>query len=475
MAETLVNRVSEIIHRYNMLPVRARIGVAVSSGADSVALLHLLRGLGEPEQVEFLVLHMNHQLRGEESEADEAFVRSLAASCGLAFLGAKAVRETGNLEAVARRQRHEFFGHAKAEQDLAAVALGHTQSDQAETVLHHLLRGSGIAGLAGMRFVSPQGLIRPLLGVSRQEVRSWALSENLSWREDSSNADLSFTRNRLRLETMPALRASYNDKLEAALARTSELAQTEEDFWQHESQRLFSTLARPNRLGVVLPVSGLAALPLASRRRLVREVIARLNHNRLTSLDFSHVEAVLSLCRTAEAHDRVAVPSIDAIRSFDSLLLAKTGRLASEKRGYRLELTEDVCELPWGLGTICAGPVKPRAHICDKFKKDQEFSIQSVDLSASALRGRQLFIRNWEPGDKLQRAGHQSYEKVKRLFQESRIVLWERRHWPVVECEGEIVWVRRLGVSEGFAFRPEDAEGVELVYRSPAEGRDGVL
>ena len=141
---TLPERVAEIIPRYNMLPQSGRVGVAVSGGADSVALLHILHGLWN----DLVVLHVNHHLRGEESDGDEAFVRKLAESLGLEILVEHAIPGAGNLEQEARRARRAFFLRCHLER----VALGHTRSDQAETVLFRLLRGSGLTGLAGMRY-----------------------------------------------------------------------------------------------------------------------------------------------------------------------------------------------------------------------------------------------------------------------------------------------------------------------------------
>src|SRR6478735_4184777 len=170
LAGTLPERVAEIIPRYNMLPAGGRVGVAVSGGADSVALLHILRDLWS----ELVVLHVNHHLRGEESDGDEAFVRELAQSLGLTIVVEHAVPPAGNLEQEARRGRRAFFLRCREELDLKRVALGHTRSDQAETVLFRLLRGSGLTGLAGMRPASDDGFIRPLLTTSRDEVRRWA-------------------------------------------------------------------------------------------------------------------------------------------------------------------------------------------------------------------------------------------------------------------------------------------------------------
>ncbi|HTU46307.1 MAG TPA: tRNA lysidine(34) synthetase TilS, partial [Bryobacteraceae bacterium] len=175
LAETLLDRVAEIIPRYSMLEPGDRVGVAISGGADSVVLLHLLHRLAPRLQIGLALLHVNHHFRGAESDADEAFVRKLGDALELEVLVTSGAVSGGNLEQEARQVRREFFRRCMAERGLKRVALGHTRSDQAETVLFRLLRGSGLAGLAGMYPVTQDGFIRPLLTTSREEVRQWAI------------------------------------------------------------------------------------------------------------------------------------------------------------------------------------------------------------------------------------------------------------------------------------------------------------
>ncbi len=460
-----------------MLTAGSQTGVAVSGGADSIALLFLLKSLALRFETKLMVLHVNHQLRGVESDEDEDFVRSVASGMSLPFLTARSrPAEEGNLEAEARQLRRQFFRECAVSHGIARIALGHTRSDQAETVLHHVLRGSGTAGVAGMRFSTRSGIVRPLLDISREEVRTWASQEGLQWREDSSNNDLRFTRNRLRLETIPALRVTYNQNLEGALAHAAELAQAEEEHWMQLVEKTFAGFVQRHRLGLIFHIGDVEHLDLALRRRLLRRALSELRSDGITGIDFSHVEDILAVCTSAYGHDRVTIPGAEAIRSFDTLLLTAAGAMASEPRGYRIPLTVDTRhELPHGAGRICISRREPEPLICDKFKEDQEFIYQLVCLDAKALAERPLLVRNWEPGDELQRSGHKSSEKIKRLFQENRVLLWERRHWPTIECEGEVVWVREFGVAEKFTAKENDPSRVRLAYGYRAGTRGKVL
>ncbi|MBV9766778.1 MAG: tRNA lysidine(34) synthetase TilS [Acidobacteriaceae bacterium] len=460
---------AEIIPRYSMLSAGDRVGMAVSGGADSVVLLHILQRLSHRFQVNLVGLHVNHHLRGAESDADEEFVRTLGKSLGIEVFTENAELGEGNLEQMARQARRKFFQVSMEQHGLSSVALGHTRSDQAETVLFRFLRGSGLAGLAGMRMVTGDRLIRPLLTTSREEVRNWAAAEGIMWREDSTNSDLNFGRNRLRHQTIPWLAREFNPNLEAVLAGTAELAQSEEDYWFQEIEPRYREITKRTHLGSILHVPFLAALPTAVQRRVLRRALLDVRGD-LRSIDREHIEAILSLCPGTHGHARVIVPGIDALRSFDELLLTKPGELNSEKRHYCLEVpVGGECQLPFRAGSLNLNWVKREDEFCANFKEEQEFRVEVAYLDADALTGPtsrpSLQVRNWEPGDELQRQGHRQPQKIKSLFQEQRVVLWERRHWPVAVAGEEVVWVRQFGSAAKFSGSHESHRSVRLIYR----------
>jgi len=453
-----------------MLSAGDQAGVAVSGGADSVVLLHILHRLAPELGVRLKVLHCNHGLRGRESDDDEAFVREQARSLGLECLVDRAQVPEGNLEQEARRARKAFFQRCIAEHSLARVALGHTRSDQAETVLFRVLRGAGLAGLCGMRMIGEGGLIRPLLTVSRSEVRSWATAEGLRWREDSSNGSLEFARNRLRNEAIPALAAHFNPNLEGVLAGMAELAQDEEDYWNQQIEPTYREITKRTELGSILQTDALKAFHVAVQRRLIRRALLDLRGD-LRSLDMEHVAAILRICNSSHGHDRVMAPGVDALRSFGTLLLTQPGRLQDSPRHYRVNLNYgEPCELPFRAGWICANRVTQQGLNCANFKEDRELRVEIADLDAGVLDRQDgelasLSVRNWEPGDQIQRAGHGQPEKIKTLFQEGRVLLWERRHWPVVAAGDEIVWVRKFGPAATFAASAGTTQLVRITYR----------
>ncbi len=264
--------------------VSGSIVAAVSGGPDSVALLRALRdarGVGP-----LVAAHLNHQLRGADSDADEAFVRDLcdhlAVPCHVQRLDVQAiaVSEGANLEGTARRLRYDWLARAATEEGLGAVATGHTADDQAETVLHRLLRGTGLQGLRGIalrRELAPGvALVRPLLTTTRAEVMAYLHGLGQAYRQDSTNFDPAFTRNRIRHQLLPLLAAEYNPEIVAVLARLA--AQADEAHAAEEEQaRALLAAAELPRAGTVLVFDGsqLSAAPPHQVRALFRLVWQR--------------------------------------------------------------------------------------------------------------------------------------------------------------------------------------------------------
>ena len=240
-----------------------RIGVAVSGGADSVALLHLFVELREVLGIVVCVAHFNHKLRGKASEADEKFVATLAAQHGLEFfvgrenIAAKAKRERANLEDAARRARYAFFEQLVKEGRVSRVAVAQTADDQAETVLAHIMRGTGLAGLAG---IHPQAgsVFRPLLAIRRAAPRAYLREKQQKWREDASNRDETRTRARIRHKLMPFLEKKFPGPVVEHLCLLAQLAREDNSFLDFAARTRVNEVARENRAGISVPVSELA-------------------------------------------------------------------------------------------------------------------------------------------------------------------------------------------------------------------------
>jgi tRNA(Ile)-lysidine synthase len=446
----VIERVAATIARYGMFAPGQRVGVAVSGGADSVCLLLALRELAPGLGLSLSVLHLNHQLRGDESDADERYVGELASQYGLEVRSARAdvlkiASETGdNLEQAGRRVRREFFLDFLRRGALDRVALGHTRSDQAETVVFRFLRGAGTAGLAGMRPLTREGLARPLIEIERAEVEQFLKDRGVVWREDASNRDPRFARNRIRHDLLPRL-AQENPALPATLARLAVVAADEERYWEAEIDRVVGGRLIRRPPAALFRVDWIGALHPAVARRVIRHAIQAVKGD-LLSIGMEHVERILELTENREGSTRLQAPGVDVLRSFDWVRMAPPGTYVEETRGYELRVpVPGNVELPGGRSSLSLGLQPEAAAAGSAYNKD------GAELDWGRISGG-LQVRSWRPGDRYRPLGHTCETKIKFLFQDARIPLWERRGWPVLTCGDSIVWCAKFGPATEFAI-----------------------
>jgi tRNA(Ile)-lysidine synthase len=442
------SKVLHYIRDRGLMRAGDRVCVAVSGGADSVALLRVLLELRSELGIVLAVAHFNHQLRGDESEADEAFVADLARQCGLEFFAGRAdVREHAvnskqSVEAAGRELRYQWLRRLAGEQRFDSVAIAHTLDDQAETVLLRFLRGAGTRGLAGIYpelFTDAQRkirIVRPLLCVTRDEVEGYLTSLGQSWREDESNRDHRFARNRVRHELLPLLARDYNPNIRQVLRDTAELSRAEEEYWQtlveHELE------ARTSGAVDRLSLANFTALPLALQRRLLRGFA----ETEGLALDFEHVELLLRCARGEHPKTELA------------------GGWMGLRRGECLELRAIQPE-PTFAGYECVLPIPGEVQLAEvgltlrativreEFAKETS---EPDNLLSAELLGTELTVRNWRSGDRFWPVHSGSEEKLKRLFAGKHIPAEQRPSWPVALSGEQIVWVRGFPVARAFAW-----------------------
>ncbi|MBI1897153.1 MAG: tRNA lysidine(34) synthetase TilS [Acidobacteria bacterium] len=434
----VIGRVFETIRRHAMFHAGQRAGVAVSGGPDSVCLLHVLAELAPRLGVTLTVLHLNHKLRGEQSEADARFVCTAAASLGIpALVREEDVRARGgNLEQAGREARYSWFRGFIASGDLDCVATGHTRPDQAETVLYRLIRGAGTAGLAGILPVT-EGIVRPLLDCDRPEIGEWLKKRGIPWREDPTNLDKSLIRNKIRSELLPYLQL-INPGISATLAHTATLAREDEDYWRDQVEDAAGRLLRVERDAVVVNAQDLVNLPTALARRLIRYAMQRVKGG-LRGVDFEHIDSVLRLAGRRTGQGRVRTPLLDIVRSFEWVRLARPSGPAP---AFEMPLSAPgEAALPLGRVRLEAIEI---SGMNDSPAVPGGYNGVSI-LDADRLSG-PLTVRSWRPGDRIVRAPG-AVEKLKVLFHKARIPVWDRQEWPVIASGDRIIWARRFGVA----------------------------
>ncbi len=446
----LVAAVARTIRREGLIRPGDRVAVALSGGSDSVALTWLLRTIAADLGASIAgLVHINHGLRGAASDEDAAFCRALALRLRLPIdvhhrdVAAEARTRRVSLEVAARVARYEGLDESAARLGATVVATGHTEDDQAETVLLRLLRGAGTRGLSGIR-MRRGTFIRPLLETRRALLRRYLTALGEPWCEDVSNADVAIPRNRIRHELVPVL-ADIAPGGVAALARLARLAQDDEEFVEHQ--------ANARSAGVVLgagtiDAAALSALPAALARRLVRKIAEDSAPN--TQLSARHIEAVRGLAGTDNPLGALDLPGLSVLRRRGTIEFAPGPRpepvRAAPWPERRLEVPGSV-ELPEAGVTIQARRVNADDTVVVGQERDGARGDRVV--VAAGQDGSSLLVRNRRPGDRLHPLGGAGRRKLQDLFVDRKVPRLERDAVPIVtDAGGEILWVAGVALSE---------------------------
>jgi tRNA(Ile)-lysidine synthase len=491
MKTTLHSQLLRTVRRYSMFQPGDAVGVALSAGADSTALLLLLDELRQELGLTLKVLHLNHCLRGAESDSDEQFARELAGARHIEFfsrqvdIAAEARRRHWNLEDAARRFRYAFFESLVQEKVVSRVAVAHTSDDQAETLLARILRGTGPRGLAAIHPIRG-AIVRPLLESRREALRDYLRAKNQNWREDASNNDRTRDRARLRHDWLPHLERDFGPGVVERLAETSRIAAAEENFWTAIVDQQVAALVERDSGEITVTVAALLS-PMqaifgkapdeprakAGQLALTRRIVVRLLENtageraRFTS---RHVESVVKLASVGASNQRVHLPQgLTVLREFDGLCFSRSSAPAPRSRhgqaarsraatsdsnrdGYEYDVKLPVSASVRGRVWVCETQTWFNLKLIDAPRMESETSNQGGALDAELLRT-PLILRNWRPGDSYRPAGRRSIRKLKEMFLRSRVPARARLRWPVLTSDGRVAWVQGMPPAAEFAAR----------------------
>jgi len=333
VAEEMQHSFARTLRATNWYRPGLKLGAAVSGGADSVALLALLAAVRAELGLVISAVHFNHRLRGKASDADEKFVTAFAEQCavtlhiGRADVAAKARRDKSNLEETARRSRYSFFEKLVQQGLVDAVLTAHSMDDQAETVLAHILRGTGLAGLAGIQPVAGS-IRRPLLDFRREALRQYLRAKKQPWREDASNRDTLRTRARMRKKLLPLLTKEFNPASIEHLSALAARALEQSSFLEHLTAQLFPKLVQQDSTAARITIAalsdplgfGCSASISALQKALLEKIVDHVKPRR-GQLSAEHLAAILRLAQNPETGKSLQLPGgVDVLRERSALL-----------------------------------------------------------------------------------------------------------------------------------------------------------
>lgn len=453
--DRLLEGLEALSAQYDMLPRGGRVLCALSGGADSMCLFHVLLFLAPTRGISLQAAHFNHGLRGEESQRDEAFVRDQCAQWGIPLtVGRGEVREFAQekgqtVEEAARTMRYAFLEEAARQTGCSRIATAHNADDNLETLLLHLVRGAGLHGLAG---IPPRrgALVRPLLTASRAEIEDYLARYAVPHVEDSTNTDTAYARNRLRHQVIPVLR-QLNPRLSEHTAQTMGYLRADNDYLNAQAAAVCEGV-RQTEEGLVLEAVQLAELPEAIAPRAARRLL-ELSAQGNTNCSAAHLNALLDLARSPDPSGQIALPNGRlARRVYGDLVLTRQGRPP-----------EPFTPTPLILGGRTAPEGTPWRcscrSVCCPEREGQ--TPGALYLAKTALEGTAI-LRPRQTGDTLALPGRGT-KTVKKLLIDARVPRWERELIPILADERGVAAMAGFGAHRDRLARPgEDAW--ELVF-----------
>jgi tRNA(Ile)-lysidine synthase len=459
-ANRIVRKVEITVSRYHMVARGDRVVVAVSGGADSACLLDVLHRLEGALDMTLTVAHFDHGLRPEADNYETEFVRDLAASLHLNVVVKKADPPldpgSASLEEKARELRYGFLREVKEGCGAQNIATGHTLNDQAETVLMRLLRGSGPAGLSGIRPVRRNGIIRPLIELTREEILSYLRQRQLEYVTDASNFEPTYLRNRIRLNLLPQLK-TYQPRIIEILGRTADIARADNRWLDEQAKTWISEWGEMSSDGAILPISGFSELPEALKNHVVREAL-KITTGSLRRIGLAHIEAIKRLTSSGRPQARVTLP--------DGLLIRRVyGRIIFSKGGsppadtYRCFIERTGTFHIDALGcTLTLEEMETGSSL-----QDLEAGPWTASLDADRIVF-PLMLRNFRPGDRFIPLGMKGHKKLKDFFVDMKIPSDARSRIPVLAQGDQLVWVCGLRMDDRFKVTPSTRRVLKIAF-----------
>ena len=444
-------KVLSAILGYRMINKGESIIVAVSGGADSVCLLKILYALREYLNIGLTVAHFNHGLRPKEDEKETEFVAKLAKKLNLALICDTSNNITkahgSSIEEKAREMRYQFFQKAINENHAQKLALGHTMNDQAETVLMHFLRGTGLTGLSGIPPIRQNCFIRPLIDITRDEIHTYLKQNDESFIIDSSNLETRYLRNKIRLELLPLL-LDYQPKLVEHLGELAFLCRQETQFIDEEATKLLDIITfDSSKHSFDLSLTTFTTLSCSLQYRIIRQAIKKIKGN-LRKIDRVHIKTIIDCANKDKPQIKVNLPENIIVKKIYNRLRFSLGDMI-ETHNFSYSINN--------MGRFQIQEINKTISFTEISKNHfmlPTASPQEAFLDLDKLKW-PLRARNFRTGDKFIPLGVNGFKKVKDIFIDNKIPSEERKKIPILVSRDDIVWVYGIRIDDRYKIKQE--------------------
>lgn len=467
-----INKISSYIDNNDLIASGSKVLVCVSGGADSVCLLDVLISLKERYSLSLHVCHINHSLREAESDDDEQFVQNLCLRHNLPFYSkkydvAKIAKETNqSIESAARQVRYDYFFELKHQLCLDVIATAHNKNDNAETVLMHMLRGSGTDGLKGIENRRSDGMIRPLLEIFRSEIEAYLIAANQDFVTDTTNFQSIYHRNKIRLELLPYLQDVYNPNIVETLSRTAKIIQQDAKYMQKQAAKEASTAIKSDYNGWFINIPELKQQHPAIATRLIRMAIAASLGN---DKDITH-QAVMRCYELANSKSTGGQVNISgnffAIREYDKLRFVIKPNESISQYCIELPLNEKIHIPNNKYGMTIYAELTDEIQKADKNKKDIAY------FDYNLLKGK-IYIRNRREGDYFYPSGMSGKKRLKDYFIDAKIARSERETCVIIATADDILWLVGMRHTSKFAVTDKTSTILKITKESENEYTSG--
>lgn len=459
MRELVIN----VIKKHKLIEKDDRVVVGVSGGPDSMALLYILNEIKRELDFNICVAHINHGIRKDEADADEEFVKNICLRLSIPFNSTKvnmneyAKKNKLTSEEAGRAIRYEFFNKILNDIGGGKIAVAHNKNDQAETLLMRFFRGTGIEGLRGMEYKNAK-IIRPLLDVSREEIEKYCSDNHISVRIDRTNLEPIYGRNKIRLEVIPYIRQNYNKGIIDTLARTSRLMQMDSEYISEIVREKYKNMVvEESQNSIVLDIDKLKNEHYSIKTRIFRQSIEKINGD-LKGIEEKHINNIINLMK-----DHITGKSIDIANntiikiSYGNIIIEKNNKQKKALFKYPLHIEESVYidEL--------------NANITLKVLPATEVDIKNINSFIKYFDYDKikdiLYIRNRRDGDRFTPLGMNGSKKLKDFFIDEKIPRGERDSIPIIENNGNIIWVVGYRISEDYKVSVNTTKVLSIEYK----------